>query len=358
MNTAALLVVFGGFFLIAQYLQLVLGLSPLQAGLWTLPSAAGFIVGSLLAPAIVRRVPPSLVVAGGLALAAAGFALLTQVEGASGLPIVVGGSVLLALGAAPVVTLSTDLIVAAAPPERAGWRRPLGDRRGLGGALGIVLGSIGTAVYRSRISDAVPAGVPPEAAESARDTLGAAVGAAGELPARLLDAASDAFAQGLQVAAVVSAALLAALAALALRLLRDAGGAFDPRPDDITPREEPMFTKTRAFSGFAVPDIAAARRFYGETLGLEVTEEGDAIVLQIAGGRPVLVYPKDDHVPATYTILNFPVADIERAVDDLAAAGVRFESYTGELQTDERGIFRGRARSSPGSATPRGTSCR
>jgi catechol 2,3-dioxygenase-like lactoylglutathione lyase family enzyme len=102
-----------------------------------------------------------------------------------------------------------------------------------------------------------------------------------------------------------------------------------------------MFTKTRAFSGFAVPDIAAARRFYGETLGLEVTEEGDAIVLQIAGGRPVLVYPKDDHVPATYTILNFPVADIERAVDDLAAAGVRFESYTGELQTDERGIFRG-----------------
>ncbi len=232
MNTAALLVVFGGFFLIAQYLQLVLGLSPLRAGLWTLPSAAGFIVGSLLAPAIVRRVPPSLVVAGGLALAAAGFALLTQVEGASGLPVVVGGSVLLALGAAPVVTLSTDLIVAAAPPERAGVASGLSETGAeLGGALGIaILGSIGTAVYRSRISDAVPAGVPPEAAESARDTLGAAVGAAGELPARLLDAASDAFAEGMQVAAVVSAALLIALAAVALRALRETGGSFRSEP--------------------------------------------------------------------------------------------------------------------------------
>jgi catechol 2,3-dioxygenase-like lactoylglutathione lyase family enzyme len=102
-----------------------------------------------------------------------------------------------------------------------------------------------------------------------------------------------------------------------------------------------MFTTTRAFSGFAVPDIAAARDFYRATLGLETSEEGDAIVLNIAGGWPVLVYTKPDHEPATYTILNFPVPDIERAVDDLAAAGVRFESYTGDLQTDERGIFRG-----------------
>ncbi len=101
-----------------------------------------------------------------------------------------------------------------------------------------------------------------------------------------------------------------------------------------------MFRDTRAFSGFAVPDTDAAKDFYGGTLGLEVTEEDDLLALHIAGGRPVLIYPKPDHEPATYTILNFPVEDIDRAVDDLAAAGVEFESYTGELETDEKGVFR------------------
>ena len=101
-----------------------------------------------------------------------------------------------------------------------------------------------------------------------------------------------------------------------------------------------MFRDTRAFSGFAVPDTDAAKDFYGGTLGLEVTEEDDVLALHIAGGRPVLIYPKPDHEPATYTILNFPVDDIDRAVDDLAAAGVEFESYTGELETDEKGVFR------------------
>ena len=101
-----------------------------------------------------------------------------------------------------------------------------------------------------------------------------------------------------------------------------------------------MFRDTRAFSGFAVPDTDAAKDFYGGTLGLEVTEEDDVLALHIAGGRPVLIYPKPDHEPATYTILNFPVDDVDRAVDDLAAAGVEFESYTGELETDEKGVFR------------------
>ena len=101
-----------------------------------------------------------------------------------------------------------------------------------------------------------------------------------------------------------------------------------------------MFRDTRAFSGFAVPDTDAAKDFYGGTLGLEVTEEDDVLALHIAGGRPVLIYPKPDHEPATYTILNFPVEDIDRAVDDLAAAGVEFELYTGELETDEKGVFR------------------
>ena len=101
-----------------------------------------------------------------------------------------------------------------------------------------------------------------------------------------------------------------------------------------------MFRDTKAFSGFAVDDIPRAKAFYAETLGLEVTEEHGMLQLRIAGDRPTLVYPKDDHVPATFTILNFPVDDIEAAVDALTERGVRFERYeTPEM--GEEGIFRG-----------------
>jgi catechol 2,3-dioxygenase-like lactoylglutathione lyase family enzyme len=96
-----------------------------------------------------------------------------------------------------------------------------------------------------------------------------------------------------------------------------------------------------AFSGFAVPDTAAAQQFYGETLGLKVTEEYGLLTLHLNGGdRPTLIYPKPDHTPASYTILNFKVDDIEAAVDALAARGVEFARYDG-MEQDERGIMRG-----------------
>ncbi|QFU90055.1 Glyoxalase-like domain protein [Amycolatopsis sp. YIM 10] len=104
---------------------------------------------------------------------------------------------------------------------------------------------------------------------------------------------------------------------------------------------EPMFADTKAFSGFAVDDIPAAKRFYGETLGLVVSEEHGMLTLHLAGDRPTLVYPKPNHVPASFTILNFPVPDIERAVDELAAKGVEFQRYEGMDGFDERGVFRG-----------------
>jgi len=101
-----------------------------------------------------------------------------------------------------------------------------------------------------------------------------------------------------------------------------------------------MFRDTAAYSGFAVNDIEQAKEFYGKTLGLEVTEEYGMLELHIAAGTKVLVYPKEDHTPATFTILNFPVPDIEQAVTDLTAAGVQLERFDG-VETDEMGIFRG-----------------
>jgi catechol 2,3-dioxygenase-like lactoylglutathione lyase family enzyme len=102
-----------------------------------------------------------------------------------------------------------------------------------------------------------------------------------------------------------------------------------------------MFRNTKAFSGFSVNDIQKAKQFYGETLGLEVSETHGLLNLHLAGGTTVLVYPKPNHLPATFTILNFPVADIEQAVDQLSRKGVRFERYDGDLKTDDKGIFRG-----------------
>jgi catechol 2,3-dioxygenase-like lactoylglutathione lyase family enzyme len=100
-----------------------------------------------------------------------------------------------------------------------------------------------------------------------------------------------------------------------------------------------MFTDTKAFSGFAVDDIDKAREFYGETLGLRTSVEHGILTLEIAGDRPTIAYPKADHTPADYTILNFPVEDIERAVDELSARGVVFERYEG-FDQDDRAIHR------------------
>jgi MFS transporter, DHA2 family, multidrug resistance protein len=224
--TLGILVLFGAFLFIFQYLQLVLDMPPIEAGLWTLPAFGGFIVGSLLAPMIVRRVRPAYVMAGGLAFGAVGFALIAQVESGSGLPYIVAGSLVFSLGLAPLFTLTNDLILGAAPPERAGAASAISETGAeLGGALSIaILGTIGTAVYRSELDDGIPAAVPSEDAEAARDTLGGAVAVEEDLPAplgaELLDAAREAFTQGLQVAALTSAVVAGVTAILAVVFLR------------------------------------------------------------------------------------------------------------------------------------------
>jgi DHA2 family multidrug resistance protein-like MFS transporter len=226
-NILGFLTAFAAFLFIAQYLQSVLGLSPLEAGLWGLPSALAFIAGSMLTPMIVRRFHPASVIAGGMTVAAAGFVLLALVDDvASPLAMLVVGSVVFSVGLTPVVTLTTDIVLTAAPAERAGAASALSETSSeLGGALGIaVMGSVVTAIYRGEIAGALPAGVPPEAAEVARSTIGGAVAVAGELPGALgvalLGAAREAFAQAFGTTAAISGVIAIGVAILAAALLR------------------------------------------------------------------------------------------------------------------------------------------
>ena len=238
-NLLGIFIVVGYFLFVAQYLQLVLGLSPLEAGLWSLPSAGGFIVGSNLAPRILRHLRPASVAGAGLAMAAVGLGVLTRVGGApnADLAILAGASLVVSLGLAPVFTATTDLIVSSAPPERAGAASGISETGAeLGGALGIaILGSIGVAVYRGELAATLPAGIPSQAAAVARDTLGGAVGVAAQLPeglgSALLAAAREAFTQGLQLTTALSAAVAVGIAVLATVLLRAVPASAQAEPD-------------------------------------------------------------------------------------------------------------------------------
>jgi DHA2 family multidrug resistance protein-like MFS transporter len=225
--TLGILVLFGAFLFVYQYLQLVAGLSPFLAGLVTLPSFVAFVVGSMLAPVVVKRVTPATVMAGGMAIAAAGFALMTQVEVESGIPVLIASSVVFSLGIAPLFTLTNDLIIGSAPPERAGAASGISETGAeLGGALSIaLLGTLGAAIYRGQLSGELPAGLSTEEAAAAEDTLGGAAAVSEGLSAPLgdevLTAAQEAFTLGLQASALVSAIIAAGAAVLAAGLLRD-----------------------------------------------------------------------------------------------------------------------------------------
>jgi MFS transporter, DHA2 family, multidrug resistance protein len=238
-NTIGFFAAFGISVFVDQYLQLVLGLSPLAAGLWTVPSAAGFIVGSMVTPVIVRWMRPGLVIAGGLAVAAGGFAVLGQVGAADGLAAVVAGSAIFSLGLSAVFTLAADVMVGSAPPERAGAASALSETSSeLGGALGLaILGTVGAAVYRSHIT--IPGGVPRSAAAAARETLGGAVSTGHGLPrpigSALVASASDAFTHAFEAAAAVTGGLVFVAAVAAVVLLRRASDAPEAAPAAVAP---------------------------------------------------------------------------------------------------------------------------
>jgi MFS transporter, DHA2 family, multidrug resistance protein len=226
--------------LVTQYLQLVEGLSPLRAGLWLLPTVAAGMASFQLSPLVARKVRPAHLIAAGMAVSVAGLLLITRADGRDA---VVTGLALINVGAGPLVTLGTNLVIGAAPPERAGSAASMAQTSNeFGFALGIaVMGTIGAAVYRDQV--AVPADVPADAAGATRDSLAAATAAAQHLPdqiaAALLAPAREAFTAGLHVVAAISAVLLVGVAILAATVFRQVPriGA-EPEPAKETVRLE------------------------------------------------------------------------------------------------------------------------
>ena len=298
---------------IAQYLQLVLGLSPFEAGLWTVPYASAFIVGSLLTPVLVASIRPAFVIAGGLALSARPRAAHPR------------GRRLLACHPG-------DWFRRLRPRSRAGLHLGRGHDGGFGaagragaaagisetssefgGALGIaVLGAVGTAVYRGEIDSAVPTGIPPQAAEAARDTLGAAVAAGDALPGRLapelVTAAQQAFTEALQVAATLSAAVAVGAAILTAALLQRVrmGSGLEQgtglEPDRARWRaggraEAMSLSRYKVRTSIAVSDIARAAEFYEGKLGLRaaVDQDDGSRIYECGGDTSLHVYVSPAH---------------------------------------------------------------
>ena len=224
--TFATFIAFGFFIFTFQYMQLVIGLTPIKAGLWSIPFFCAFIIGSMITPAIVSRVQPAYVMGVGLFLAAIGFGMLTQMSEGSGPAFLIIGSFIYCLGLAPVFTLTTDIIVGAAPPERSGSASAISETGSeFGGALGIaIIGSVGIAIYRSQMVRTMPKGIPSYTKKAAMETLSGAVAEARQLPPELrqslLDAASGSFTSGMRWAAFICGIVAISLAILSVTRLR------------------------------------------------------------------------------------------------------------------------------------------
>ncbi len=207
-----------------QYLQLVLGLSPLKSGLWLIPYTVGMVAGYMVSPGLAQRFRPAVVIAAGMMVSLCGFVLLTQVPVGGGLFITVLGTILATAGLSPMLVLGIGLVMGSAPPEKAGAAGAISQTSNeLGVAFGIAaFGSIATAVYRGAVE--IPAGVPSDAAAAAREGIAQGTAAAGtlrgDLATSLLTAVREAFTTGFAGAALVCAILMVVLATLALLLFR------------------------------------------------------------------------------------------------------------------------------------------
>ncbi|WP_457784581.1 MFS transporter [Streptomyces griseus] len=231
LGTLTLTVVFmlGSQFLIAQYIQMVVGMEPLESAVWSLPMVVSGTLAMFVAQGVAAQVGKAYVFGAGLSVAAVGFTVLAQVDSGSGIGTVVTAASLLFAGLMPVSSLGIGMIVDAAPPEQAGSAAAVGETtQELGGALGIaVLGSVLNVAYRSGVAGSVPDGVPASVRETVTDNLPAALEAAGRLPAetgsQLVATARESFAQGLAWIAMGAVPVMLALAVTATLLLRNVG---------------------------------------------------------------------------------------------------------------------------------------
>ncbi|WP_407717046.1 MFS transporter [Jiangella alkaliphila] len=238
----------GGIFLfVAQYLQLVAGLSALEAGLWMVPPAVAMIGGTMYGPALSQKFGVGWVIGGGMAFSAVGLLLMTQVGATGGLGLMIVGIIIANVGMGPGASLTTNIVIGSAPPEKAGSAAAVSETSAeFGIALGIAtLGSLGTVVYRSELT--VPAGTPAEAAAAAQDSMaGAAVSAAqlpGDVAGPLLEAAREAFMTGLTTVASISAAALFGFAVVGVALFRrfqPAAPAPEATTDETEAEREPV----------------------------------------------------------------------------------------------------------------------
>ncbi|MFE7649410.1 MFS transporter [Streptomyces phaeoluteigriseus] len=241
-------------YLLATYMQVVLGMSPAEAGLWQLPVIIPGMVAAVVGTGISQKIGTPPVLIAGLLVGSVGFGVLTQVDGGSGTALVVVSSAIMFIGLAPVMALGIGTIVQTAPVERAGAASALASTTNeMGGAVGIALvGSLATAVYGSTLDDNLPDGVTGQAHEAARNSVSEAATVAGELPGRvggeLSAAAHDAFAHGMEIASFVSIGVLLAMAALVAVLLRKAlpAPAAPPEPQVAGAADESVPTPAQS----------------------------------------------------------------------------------------------------------------
>lgn len=226
-NSMTMFVFFGTFIFTAQYLQLVMGLSPLTAGLWSLPSSAVNIFSSALSPLLAQKIRPAFLMVGGLLFSALGFFMLSRVNGLADLHFFVLATVVMSIGVSPVLLFSTNMLVNSAPPEKAGSAAALSETANeFGGALGIaILGSIGTVIYRRQIAKLITENIPSDIKSAVSSTLENALAASKAVPAetgaQLTLHAKEAYTFAFQSVMIISTLILLFLAGLVLSKLRD-----------------------------------------------------------------------------------------------------------------------------------------
>ncbi|MDH2427580.1 MFS transporter [Sphaerisporangium sp. TRM90804] len=258
------IVMAGTTLLSSLFLQTVEGVSPISAGLWLIPQNIAMVVGSMAAPALARRFRPVSVIAAGLLIAAVGLVLHSQVDSVGGLPLLVAGLVFTSFGISFPMALTMNLIMGSVPPQQAGSAASISQTSGeFGVAMGIAaMGSLGTFVYRTQLGEGLPSGVPHSALEGISAALATAQQLPGQLASDLVDAARAAFTSGLNVVAVVGAAIFIGLALLSVTVLRGNDQPNQgPQAADEAARNDAAVANDElaaAEAGFAVADAGPA----------------------------------------------------------------------------------------------------